>query len=232
MSAQVKTRERGWPVNLPARLSAAAILAAIASSASADIILLEQSRELLVRAEDPASPFVEQRSSSTSTGWFTDSISVMAGSHWGAAAMDSFIGPDLIYAASTTEGGGDYGFPMGQGMGEATVFARFEVAESIPFRLTGHFAANGSDAGGGVSLAGPSGQVLGMAAPAGWTGVEYLDESGMLDPGIYTLNINVAASVFSPPGADGSFDVRFQLPAPGAIVVLAAGFGLMTRRQR
>lgn len=232
MSAQAKTRERGWPVNLPVRLSAAAIIAAIASSASADIILLEQSRELLVRAEDPAAPFVEQRSSSASAGWFTDGVSVMAGSHWGSAAIDSFIGADLIYAASATAGGGELGFPMGQGMGEATVFARFEVAQPTPFRLTGHFEASGSDAGGGVSLAGPTGQLVAMAAPAGWSGIEYLDESGTLDPGIYTLNINVGASVFSPPGASGNFDVRFQLPAPGAVVVLGAGLALMTRRRR
>lgn len=219
-------------MNLFARLSAAAILAALASSASADIILLEQNRELLVRAEDPASPFVEQRSSSTSTGWFTDSISVMAGSHWGEAAMDSFIGPDLIYASSATAGGGDYGFPLGQGTGEARVFARFEVAESIPFRLTGNFGASGSEAGGGITLSGPSGQVVAMVAPAGWSGVHYLDESGTLDPGIYTLNLHVAASLFDPTRTDGGFDVRFQLPAPGAIVVFAAGLGLMTRRHR
>lgn len=215
-----------------AHLCAAAILAAGAQSASADMILLEQSRELLVRAEDPSSPFVEARRSSGAPGAFIDGITVAAGSHSGSASMDSFMGADGIRASAQVEGLGDLGFPMGQGMGEATLSARFEVTEATPFRLSGLMQTDGGDAGGGISLNGPSGAIFDLIAYSGAPTAEHFDHSGVLDPGVYTLVANAAASVFSPPGASASFDLMLDLPAPGATVVLAAGFALAARRRR
>jgi hypothetical protein len=217
---------------MPARLGAAAIIVAIAHCASADIILLEQSRDLLVRAEDPSSPFVEGRRSSSIAGAFVDSVSVLAGAHSGGASMDSFIGGHGVRAGALVEGLGDLGFPMGQGMGEATLSARFEVVNPTTFRLSGLLEANGSDAGGGMTLTGPAGAVFELVAYSGAPSVEYFDQTGTLDPGLYELVASVGASVFSPPGANARFDLVLELPAPGATVVLAAGLALAARRRR
>lgn len=217
-------------MNLPARSCAAIAVAACAGAACADIILLEYKRELLVRAEDPSSPFVQQTSSSVSTGAWSDDISVFAGGHSGRAWMSSVIGADGIQASAGVEGRGDLGFPMGQGMGEATLYARFEVAAATSFRLSGFMEAAGSDSGGGISLRGPGGSVLDLVAWSSFS--ESFDHSGWLSPGEYELVANVGASVFSPPGADGAFGLVLDLPAPGPVAALGAGLAIAARRRR
>jgi hypothetical protein len=217
-------------VNLTARLSAGVVVAACAGAASADIVLLEHSRELFVRAEDPSAPLTQQVSASSSAGFFSDDISVFAGSHSGRAWMDSFMGTDMIRATAGVEGRGDLGFPMGQGMGEASLYARFEVMSPTPFRLSGFMETAGGDSGGGVSLRGPGGPVFDVVAWSSFS--EPFDRSGTLDPGVYELVANVGASVFSPPGADGSFAVVLELPGPGAVVVLGAGLAMAACRRR
>jgi hypothetical protein len=225
---------KGRPVNMPARLGAAAIfIAAACSSASADIILLEQSREIMARAEDPSSPFAQSVSSSTTGGAFIDSVSVLAGSHWGSASMDSFIGPNGIRATASVEGMGDMGFPMAHGEGGASLSSRFQVTAPTPFRLSGMMEAAGSEAGGGLSFSGPGGQIFNMVVfPGSAPGSHYFDESGTLDPGVYELVANIGASVFTPPGASGGFDLNFALPAPGSTALLGFGLVVAARRRR
>lgn len=196
------------------------------------MILLEQSRELLVRAEDPSSPFVEDRRSSSSAGAFIEAISVFAGSHSGSASMDSFMDAGGIRATARVEGLGDLGFPMGQGMGEATLSARFEVLVPTPFHISGLMQSAGGDAGGGISLSGPGGAVFDLVAYSGGPTSEYFDQTGMLDPGVYQIVANAGASVFSPPGASAGFDLLLELPAPGATVALAGGLAFSARRRR
>ena len=204
------------------RLACVLLALGVAAPAVADIILISSSREILARADDPAGSFTQERQSSLDAGVFSGSVSASAGSHSGFASLDSLISPGVISATAETEGLGPHGFPLGQGFGEATMSVQFEVIEPTPYRFDGQFSAAGSDAGGGLSFSGPGGAVFDLLIMPGAPRIEPFATGGMLDPGVYELNVNIAASVFAPPGADGSFSFVLEVPAPGALALLGA----------
>ncbi|MFG0282841.1 MAG: hypothetical protein ACF8R7_00325 [Phycisphaerales bacterium JB039] len=205
---------------------------ALCAPATADVILLSHTREILARADDPAGSFTQMGRSSPDGGVFNESVSASAGSHSGFASLNSLVSTTLITGLAETRGAGNLGFPLGQGFGDATMSVQFEVTQATPYRLSGEFSASGSDAGGGLSFFGPAGSVYGLVATPGGGYLETFDESGVLAPGVYELNANIAASVFSPPGADGSFNFVLQVPTPGAAALLGIGVLGVARRRR
>jgi len=137
-----------------------------------------------------------------------------------AAALFDVVGG----CAANGEG---YDFDAWGDAGGGTVFqCSFEVTASTAYTLTGYLEA--SDNGSAdLSLTGPG---TSLSLDAGFNNILDLDETGTLEPGVYTFTVQANSSAygdfFSYGYAFGGFDLELAFASPST-TPLAGGDGLM-----
>lgn len=205
--------------------------AALASSASADLVYLSQDRS--IKAEISCGG-AKQASAAVGFGAFDASIL----SDYGSAAPRSVLLPTRVHAEGFASSNAGFGpcSPLGDGL--STFIIAFSLAQPAEFRAWGFAHAPGKGptyALGQVDLVG--------SAEVGLLGylhmytltpdpVATFDVSGILPAGIYELRAKFWAGLGGSGWTDKLFyDVTFAIPSPASTSVLLA-CGLLGRRGR
>ena len=211
---------------------AASVLTVCGSTAAGPIIPLDQQRSVatFVNANQCSGDFLEDGEAADDFGPFEASVATEHGCDSGSGFASVEHQSDIdsssltVSASAHSEGHG----PV-QGIIHAfghSIFAvTFELESVSEFGLGGVLTARASDGpfivlvGAAVRLTGPGGQVivdhLVESGPDGELRTLELDETGVLDPGVYTLRATVDTTVDNevPPSvfADASMNVTFDV---------------------
>ena len=213
---------------------------AVAAQASAEIVLLSQSRSVsgFAAASDPNFGYEEDSDTilASDFGLFEEEISIDVYSSWSSAhcsaAQNSEVqtGHFSIHGSAATAVDPDWWSASGgNAVGRSEFEVIFEVLTPTPFSLIGSLATTKYDRGsfGGAEL---------QLDLDGETYLSFyvhnddddlsVSEVGILEPGVYTLILNATTDADSgeyPAGSSSSFDIDFLMVTPVATDEMAWG---------